>query len=192
MYRKSGRGLFFFDFWTGNKSSGDKVTVRPDISRYVDLISDMNFVLVVDPLVAYVVWSSRSKIFGVKKKLVRASGRVFVPENVSIQFSECVFEVWRPSKNRIFSWKSVRSCHVFVIFIVIKQCNDEYRHRLAKNFIISSCSQRGVTIREDLEEHFPVKVGHMMSKSWNFIKSIRKSKDMISGVSESNSTSKIT
>ena len=58
---------------------------------------------------------------------------------------------------------STMSC--FRDFIMIKQCNVEYRHRLEKKFIISSCLQRGVTIREDLEEHFCVKVGHMMSKS---------------------------
>ena len=55
MYRKSGRGLFFFDFWTGNKSSGDKVTAVPYTSRYVDFIYDMNFVLAVDLLVTYLV-----------------------------------------------------------------------------------------------------------------------------------------
>ena len=61
------------------------------------------------------------------------------------------------------------------------------------HFIISSCMQRGITIREDLEEHIPVKVGHRMSKSWNLMmKSIRYRRYMLSGVSALHSIPKIT
>ena len=99
------------------------------------------------------------------KKFVRASGRVFIGENDSIQSLNACPKFRDLQKIVIFHENRFDHVMFFVIFIVIKRYNVEYRHRLAENFIISSCSQRGVTIREDLEEHFSVKVGHMMSKS---------------------------
>ena len=65
---------FFFDFWIRKKSSGDKVAAVPYTLRYVDFISDMNSGPAVDLLAEHFVWSSRSQIFGVKKK-VRTSFR---------------------------------------------------------------------------------------------------------------------